>query len=350
MGLEVSAFENELAAFHGRKHAVMANSGSSANWLAIAALFNKAEEPLKPGDKVLVPAIAWSTTFAPLVQYGLDLILADCDETWNADLDNNFDPNGIRLVIGCSILGNPADLARLQTIAGVLGAYFVNDDCETLGGRIGGATTGAFGLMVTESFFYSHQVSAIEGGAVLTDDDELAVLCRMLRAHGWTRDVRKPEQFEDEYDFRVFGYNVRPVEMHAAIAREQLKKLPKFIEARIENYALFCRLTENLPIKPQIPNGQMSPFGLPFLVHGDKDVAADKEARAKLVRALRTAGIDCRLPTGGSFTRHAYGAPWRSQATPNADLVHDTGLFLGNAPFDISEKIERAAEVIRETL
>lgn len=344
MGPEVAAFEAELAAFHGRKHCVAVNSGSSANLIALAALFHVKDRPLKRGDKVIVPALAWSTTFAPLVQYGLDLVLVDCDDGWNADLYGKLNtPDGVRLVVGCSILGNPAALEGWKTAAGVLDAYFINDDCESLGARVAGATTGSLGLIATESFFYSHQVSAIEGGAILTDYDELADICRILRAHGWTRDVKPAATFDDEYNFVAFGYNVRPLEMHAAIAREQLKKLPTFINERLANMGLFRRLTEGLPIAHPTMNGEPSPFGLHFEVD-------DRATRGRLATALRAAGIDCRLPTGGSFTRHAYGKPWASQETPRADLVHDTGLFLGNGPLDLTEQITAAVNIIKENV
>lgn len=343
-GPEVAAFERELADYHGRRHCVMVNSGSSANLVATAALFHRAEKPLKRGDKALVPAIAWATTYAPLVQHGLDLVLMDVDDGWNADPFGLEDPAGIRLVVGCSILGNPAQLGTLNTVAGVLDAYFLNDDCESLGASTNGKTTGAFGLMATESFFFSHQVSAIEGGAVLTDDDECNRLCRMLRAHGWLRDVQPAERFEDEYRFEIFGFNVRSDEIRAAVAREQLRKLPGFIKARRENDALFRRLAASLPVTFPPWNGSPSPFSLHFTVD------AGQEARRRLVGALRAASIDCRLPTGGSFTKSPYGLPWANQPTPKADLIHVTGMFCGNPPWSAPDLIKRLAEVIRRTL
>lgn len=345
MGAEVAAFEREFAAYHDTRHAIMVNSGSSANLVAIAALFHVKHNPLKRGDVAIVPALAWSTTYAPLVQYGLNLTLVDCDETWNADiLSFEFNaPTPARLVVGCSILGNPASIDGVQAVAKIKNAYFFEDNCESLGAAIQGRVTGGFGLMSTSSFFYSHQVSGIEGGMILTDDEELAMLCRMLRAHGWTRDVQPPASFDQEYDFRLFGYNVRPLELHAAVSREQFRKLPRFVAARRANAEVFRQLTADLPIRHPVVIGKPSPFGLNFTVE-------DRPTRARLAEALRARGIDCRLPTGGSFTQHAYGAPWARQATPQADRVHYTGLFLGNAPFDITDRIEAAVKVMKEVL
>lgn len=340
MGPECEALEHEFAQYHKRKFAVGCNSGSSANLLAVAALFHLSSNPLKRHDRVVVPALAWSTTYAPLVQYGLDLVLADCDETWNASPDVDMDR--VRLIVGCSILGNPAYLRGYAAVAEYRGIHFINDDCETLGGRIDGRTTGSFGLMATSSFFWSHQLSAIEGGMVLTDDAECYRLLKMLRAHGWSRDVEPPATFQDEYDFRLFGYNVRPLEMHAAIAREQLKKLDHFIYERLVNLNLFSAYDLH-GVVGQRWLGMRSPFGIAFTVE-------TPEIRQRLATALRAASIDCRLPTGGSFTKHRYGAPWRDQPTPNADRIHETGLFLGNAPFDISSQIEKAVKVMRSVL
>jgi CDP-6-deoxy-D-xylo-4-hexulose-3-dehydrase len=367
MGKEVETFEEAFARFHNRRYAIMVNSGSSANLVATAALFNKKDKPLKPPrptwskgrgggmDNVgwslpqdaIVPAIAWSTTYAPLVQHGLDLVVLDVDETWNCPIPKWVPQTKTGLIVCASILGNPGYLHEWREKARRIGAYLIEDNCESLGAYPidDGMPCGGYGDLSTFSFFYSHQISAIEGGMILTDDEELARLCRMLRAHGWSRGVEPPESFEREYDFRLMGYNVRPLELHAAIAREQLKKLPRFREERRENWVHFTNLASGLPVRFPEANGQtLSPFGLPF-------TCETKEARSELVGALRARGIDCRLPTGGSFLKHAYGAPYASHTlTPEADRIHDTGLFLGNAPYPIPELIGEAVSVMREVL
>lgn len=337
MGPEVEAFEEEFAAYHSMKHCVMVNSGSSANLIAIAALFHKTDNPLKRGDKAVVPALAWATTYAPLVQYGLDLVLADCDVSWNANpYTVTREAQNARLVVAASILGNPADLHTMQKTD----AYFIEDNCESFGAvTTDGHLCGTFGLMNTFSFYHSHQLSAIEGGAILTNDDECATLCRMLRNHGWTKGVVSPASFADEYRFEMMGYNIRPVEMHAAIAREQLKKADKFAEARRKNYDTFHSLVSLGYSAPPTAN----PFGLAFL-------CPSYEKREELAKALRSNGIDCRPAVGGSFRKQPYGAPWADQKTPNADLIHDCGMMIGNAPFDISDKIEKAVKVMRSVL
>ena len=170
---------------------------------------------------------------------------------------------------------------------------------------------------------------------ILTDDDELAGLCRILRAHGWTRDVTPPATFDDEYNFVAFGYNVRPLELHAAVAREQLKKLPKFIEARMANLALFRRLTEGLPITQPEMSGDPSPFGLHFTI--DVPSAGGPSRRPSWGGRDRLPATDRRAPSPGT----PYGRPWAAQETPRADYVHDAGMFLGNGPLDLTNRDRR---------
>lgn len=354
MAGETEQFEHELAAYHGRAHAIAVNSGSSANLVAVAAakhhLILKTEGYADADQwRTYVPALAWATTYAPLIQHNFDLTVTDIDDTWNAlALAKRWvsvPPNAyFDIIIGCSILGNPAHLLELREWADHKGTILLEDNCEALGARTqDGRLTGTFGHLSTESFFYSHQISAIELGAILTDDPDLARLCRLLRNHGnsgWGQD-----DFDRLYNFEVFGFNVRPTEMHCAVARAQLHKLDGFVQARRENDAYFRVQTNNLlsVTHPRLTSPHTSPFGLAFRVE-------TPQQRRTLVANLRAQGIDCRPPTGGSFTRHPYGAPWRDQPTPAADLIHDAGLFLGNPPWPAQDLVDRAVKVLRETL
>lgn len=347
MGFEVERFERELATYFGVRHAIAVNSGSSANLVAVGALFHVNEHPLRRGDRALVPALAWPTTYSPLVQYGLELVVVDCDETWNMTTMPNYPVSDCALIVNVSILGNPANVPYWVAAAKRSGAFLLEDACESFGARHNGKLIGTFGKMGTLSFYHSHQMSAIEGGAILTDDDECNELCRMLRNHGWTKGVCADDGFAAEYDFRLMGYNVRPLELHAAIAAEQLKKVTAHGHARSKNYLCFIdRVTDTkLPIDlPAITHGAtLNPFGFAFTVK-------TPEKREKLAAAFRAAGIDCRPPVGGSLRMHPYGKPWAKQETPNADYIHTHGLFLGNAPFDITDKIDAAAKVMEGVL
>lgn len=333
-GNEVSAFEAELAAYHGVRHAICVNSGSSANLIAVAALFHVETRPLKRGDRVLVPGFAWATTWAPVIQMGLQIVLLDPSSDWNVRLEPGPWPRPLFVVT--SMLGNPAQ--PVDTTMRNAPAKMIEDRCEAIGsGRV-------WADMTTLSFFYSHQLSAIEGGAVITDDDELARLCRLLRNHGWTREPGKAtDDLNDEYRFELAGYNLRMTEMHAAVGREQLKKLDKAADARRANWRIWEAAAKQHGIEtPPIAPGA-NPFGLTMLL-------PSRPTRARIARALRSNGIDCRPCAGGSFRKQPFGAPWADQQTPMADVIHERGLMIGCAPFDIRDRIDAAARIIGENL
>jgi CDP-6-deoxy-D-xylo-4-hexulose-3-dehydrase len=259
------------------------------------------------------------------MQAGGDMELVDCDDTWNA-------PHGD---IIAPLLGNPIVPSFVAA---------VEDCCESFGAMTpDGQRCGTFGLISTFSFFYSHQLSAIEGGALLTDDDDLARMCRLLRNHGWEKGEAKT--FGDEYRFVIAGYNLRPLEMHAAIARVQLLKADAGAAARRTNWLMFANMAEGLAVKMQAitsPDG-FNPFCIAFTV-------PSSEIRETLAKALRADGIDCRPAVGGSFRLQPYGQHYEGPPTPNADALHHTGMMLGCAPFLIPEKIERAVAVMRRYL
>ena len=193
MAGETAAFEEEIAAYHGRRHAIAVNSGSSANLVAVAALNARYRFDQIVMPTAIIPAIAWATTYAPLIQYNVDLRIGDVGDDWNAvPLELTSPPCPNHFVVACSILGCPADLPgwrravdrRSANIWSGLGVLF-EDNCESLGARTAdGRLTGTFGDLSTGSGFFSHQLSAVELGWILTDDDELARLCRLLRNHG----------------------------------------------------------------------------------------------------------------------------------------------------------------------
>lgn len=323
MGHECEMLEREMAAFHGLKYGIGVNSGSSANLVTVAAMVEL--DLVRPG-LVTVPALAWSTTYAPLIQYGFDLALIDADSGWNAR-----EPTDVIV----NILGNPA--ARV-------GMPMLVDNCESIGAiHEDGTLAGTQGTANTFSFYYSHQLSAIEGGMILTDNEDLAGMCKMIRNHGWTRGIQVPQCFEEEYRFETFGYNVRPQELNAAVARVQLAKLPTRIAARTQNYDYWIKSSGDLPIKHPVITGTPSFFGIHFQV-------ASREVRATLAKALRAAGIDCRPPVAGSFRRQPYGQRWADQKTPNADRIHDTGIMFGNPPEYRPDLIDAAVAVMREVL
>ena len=356
IGPEVAAFEEAFAAYHGKKHAVMVNSGSSANLIAVAALFHKKEKPLKRGDEVIVPAVSWSTTYCPLQQYGFKLRFVDVElETLNIDtgaLKDALTPQ-TRAIVAVSILGNPADLIAVRAFADEHGLYFLEDNCESLDAELDGQKTGTFGDVGTFSFFFSHHISTGEGGMVVTDDDELNGLARAIRAHGWVQDVPEDsglfeageDSFAEAYRFVIPGYNVRPQEINAAVGQEQLKKLPGFTEQRRANMARFQELfggDERFIIQRE--NGKSSSFCFPMIVSPDAGFE-----RSDVFGPLKDADIGFRMITGGCFPRHDAIRFFDYDCVgdlANANMAHDRGFFVGNHPFDLGEQIDKLRDVL----
>ena len=360
MGPEVAAFEEAFAAYHGKKNAVMVNSGSSANLIAVAALFHKKEKPLERGDEVIVPAVSWSTTYHPLQQYGLKLRFVDVElETLNIDtgaLKDALTPQ-TRAIVAVSILGNPANLTAARAFADDHGLYFLEDNCESLDaelpGKSGGQKTGTFGDVGTFSFFFSHHISTGEGGMFVTDDDELNGLALAIRAHGWIKDVPEDsrlfeageDSFAEAYRFVIPGYNVRPQEINAAVGREQLKKLPAMTSQRRANLARFQELfgDDERFIIPR-ENGKSSSFCFPMIVSPEAGFE-----RSDVFEPLKDAGIGFRMITGGCFPRHDAIRFFDYDCVgdlANANMVHDCGFFVGNHPFDLRPQIERLHDVL----
>ncbi len=356
MGPKVAEFEEKFASYLGCKFGVMVNSGSSANLVAVASLFFRKDNPLKAGDEAIVPALSWSTTYHPLQQYGLKLKFVDIEiDSLNIDcskLEAALTPS-TKMIVGVSILGNPAALDQLRDFADAHGLYFFEDNCESLDAELNGRKTGTFGDMGTHSFFFSHHIATMEGGMVVTDDEELCHLMRSLRAHGWTRDVPKgsavyeprDEDFYEAYRFILPGYNLRPVEMSGAIGLEQLKKLPAMTAMRRKNLALFQELLSGDDrFIIQRENGKSSSFCFPIILN-----PTHKPDRARVFGALENADIGYRIITGGSFPKHDAIQHFDFEiigGVQNANTAHDFGFFVGNHPFDLTPQIERVYEVL----
>jgi CDP-6-deoxy-D-xylo-4-hexulose-3-dehydrase len=360
MGPRVAAFEEAFARYHDVPYAVMVNSGSSANLIAVAALFYKKERPLQRGDEVIVPAISWATTYHPLQQYGLTLKILDVElDTLNMDVSRLAEAIGprTRAIMGVSILGNPAALDVTRRFADERGLYFIEDNCESMDAELGGRKAGTFGHISTFSSFFSHQISTMEGGMLVTADRELFELATSLRAHGWVRDLpadstiykKRDDDFYEAYRFILPGYNVRPIELSGAIGIEQLKKLPAMTAIRRKNWALFQRLfgSDNRLII-QRENGKSSAFSFTMMPHPSLGVK-----RERFLAALKSADIGYRIITGGCITRHDVIRHYDYTTLgdlPNANYAHDEGFFVGNHPFDLTPQIERLKATLDEVL
>ncbi|EER6728157.1 DegT/DnrJ/EryC1/StrS family aminotransferase, partial [Escherichia coli] len=342
MGKKVELYEKNFADLFGSKYAVMVSSGSTANLLMIAALFFTNKPKLKRGDEIIVPAVSWSTTYYPLQQYGLKVKFVDINkETLNIDIDSlkNAISDKTKAILTVNLLGNPNDFAKINEVINNRDIILLEDNCESMGAVFQNKQAGTFGVMGTFSSFYSHHIATMEGGCVVTDDEELYHVLLCLRAHGWTRNLPKENMvtgtksddiFEESFKFVLPGYNVRPLEMSGAIGIEQLKKLPGFISTRRSNAQYFVDKFKDHPfLDIQKEVGESSWFGFSFVI---KEGAAIE--RKSLVNNLISAGIECRPIVTGNFLKNervlSYFDYSVHDTVANAEYIDKNGFFVGN--------------------
>jgi len=356
MGESVKKFESAFADKIGIKNALMVSSGSMANLVGLAALFYKKNNPLKRGDEVIVPSISWATTYYPLQQYGLKLKFLDVEiDTLNMDVSRLEEAltSKTRMVVAVSILGNPCALNILRKFCDRNGLYLFEDNCESMGATLDGKPCGTFGDIATFSTFFSHHISTMEGGIIVTKDEEIYHLAKSLRAHGWTRDIpsgtsiyeKGDDDFYEAYRFILPGYNARPLELSGALGIEQLKKLDSLLDIRRQNARLFVDLfagDERFIIQKE--NGSSSWFSFTIVLNPKISIK-----RSKVIHALRDAEIEFRIITGGCFLRHDVIRYFDYETVGdiiNANIIHDRGFFVGNHPMNLKPQIKKLKDVL----
>lgn len=342
MGKRVAEFERESASFFGSTYSVMVNSGSSANLLMIASLFFTKAPKLQRGDEVIVPAVSWSTTYFPLQQYGLHVKFVDIDpDTLNIDLMKLKDAvsEKTKAILLVNLLGNPNDFDVVKDIIGERDILLLEDNCESMGAKYKGVYTGTIGVIGTFSTFFSHHISTMEGGFILTDDEELYQVMLALRAHGWTRNLpsenqltgRKSEDaFEESFKFVLPGYNLRPLEMSGAIGLEQLKKLPEFINNRRKNAEKFLLIMQSYPdFRIQKEISESSWFGFSLIIEPVANFS-----RQDLIEILSEYAIECRPIVTGNFLKNKEVLKYFDYESSGdfsaSEYLDQYGLFIGN--------------------
>ena len=355
MGPKVEEFEKQFAQFFGSKYAVMCSSGSTANLLMTAALFFSKKPKLKAGDEIIVPAVSWSTTYFPLQQYGLKLKFVDIDlNTLNYNLDDleSAVSSKTKAIMVVNILGNSNDFNKINSIIKNKDIVIIEDNCESMGAKFDDKFCGTHGLMGTFSTFFSHHMATMEGGMVLTNDEEYYHILLCLRAHGWTRNLpdknhvadKSNDWFEESFRFVLPGYNVRPLEMSGAIGIEQLKKLPFFITQRRKNAETFIKLfkyDKRFLIQKEI--GESSWFGFSLIIM-DKSIN-----RKEIIDILTINKIDSRPIVTGNFTKNDVMKFFNyeiHETIVNADNLHTQGFFLGNSHLDLTKELNYLKEIL----
>lgn len=243
-GEKVKKFEDEFCEYFGFPYAVQVNSGGSANLLMVAAAVERGW--ISKGDKVIVPAVGWSTSYFPFIQYGIDLIFVDVDkDTWNINVDQIEDniEDDVKGILAINILGNPCDFKTLNSLCNKYDLILFEDNCESMGAKQGDAYCGGFGDIGTFNTFFSHHIQTMEGGMVVCNDPETYNKLLSLRSHGWTRGTKY--YTNNPFEFVTLGYNVRPGELNGALGSVQLNKLDDMNNQRIKNADTFIKYFDN---------------------------------------------------------------------------------------------------------
>ena len=346
MSKHTENFEKNFAKCVGSKFALMVNSGSSANLIALFTSINPMhKKPLKRGDEVIIPAICWSTSLWPIIQAGLKPVFVDVDmDTLNISVEelNNKITKKTKAIMCVHILGLSSDMWAIKRICTERKLILFEDTCESLGSRFNNKDLGTFGNYGTYSFYYSHQITSGEGGMVVFNDKISYNIGKSLRSHGWSRGTsfhneyaKKYKNLNNKFLFINSGFNLRPTDVQAAIANNQLKRLNKFKFIRNQNRnKIIASIKNSKNWKNQFnfinPKKNISPswFGLPILLNEKY-----KNKLEKFLKFLDFNGIENRPILSGNFTNQPanklYKLLNKKNTFPNADLIQKTGFFLG---------------------
>ncbi|MEA2286569.1 MAG: CDP-4-dehydro-6-deoxyglucose reductase [Solirubrobacteraceae bacterium] len=371
-GPETKRFERELARRAGLRHALMVNSGSSANLAAVTALMSPmlGERALKPGDEVITVAAGFPTTVNPLVQNGLVPVFVDVQlPTYNIDpaqLEAAIS-HRTRAVVIAHTLGNPFDLGAVTALCRRHDLLLVEDCCDALGATYDGRPVGSFGELATLSFYPAHHITTGEGGAVLTNRGVMKRIVEIVR--DWGRDCwcdpgcdntcgkrfsqrfgTLPEGYDHKYVYSHLGYNLKATDMQAAVGHAQLQRLDEFVAARRANHAFLrealSELEDVLVLPEATPSSDPSWFGFALTVREEAPFR-----RPELIRHLEGRGIATRLMFGGNLVRQpAYSESEHRVAGDlrGADSIAERAFWVGTYPGITDQMVDWMVESIRE--
>ncbi|MCR4411780.1 MAG: lipopolysaccharide biosynthesis protein RfbH [Thermoguttaceae bacterium] len=365
-------FEREFAQAFGVRHAILVNSGSSANLLAVSCLTSPTlgDRRLRPGDEVITVAAAFPTTVNPIVQNHLVPVFVDVTlGTYNADVGRLEEAIGprTRAIVLAHTLGNPFDAAAVAALARRHGLWLVEDCCDAVGATFQGQPVGTFGDLATASFYPAHHITMGEGGCVLTDHAKLKRLVESLR--DWGRDCwcapgndntctkrfgwqlgELPCGYDHKYTYSHLGYNLKATDLQAAVGVAQLEKLPGFIAARRRNfdllYAGLADLDRLFLLPEPTPGSEPSWFGFPLAVRPEAPFTRDE-----VVRFLESRRIGTRLLFAGNLLRQpAYrDVPHRVVGgLENTDFVMNRVFWIGVYPGLDGEMIRYVVDTLHE--
>jgi CDP-6-deoxy-D-xylo-4-hexulose-3-dehydrase len=355
-GRYAATLERQLARYIGVRHAMLTNSGSSANLLAVSALTSPklGDRRLRPGDEVITVAAGFPTTVNAIIQNRLVPVFVDIvPETGNIDASLLEEAIGERTrgVMLAHTLGNPFDLGVVTDVCHRHGLWLIEDNCDALGSTYDGRMTGSFGDIATLSMYPAHHITTGEGGCVFTNTGRLKVLIESFRDWGrdcWCEPGKEdtcgkrfrwqlgdlPAGYDHKYTYSHIGYNLKMTDMQAAVGVAQFEKLPFFIRARRQNWRrlrdAFEQYTEHLVLPEPTPGSDPSWFGFALTVREDAPFT-----RLDLIEHLESHRVATRLIFGGNLLRQPAYADVPHRVTGelhNTDRAMNGGLWIGVYP------------------
>jgi CDP-6-deoxy-D-xylo-4-hexulose-3-dehydrase len=336
---KVKEFESKFGKKYGGE-AVMVNSGSSADLLIAFALLDKSGGTLRQGDEVLIPAVTWPTHLWSFLMAGFNVRLVD------VSIDSlNFDINILKSEVSSRtraisivhLLGNVGNLSELESFCKQNNIILIEDCCEALGSKFRGKHVGTFGLASSFSFFFSHHLMTMEGGMILTQNKEFANRCRLLRSHGWAKELGEyvgQDGLDPRYRFLTWGFNVRPTELQASFGIVQLEKMSKFERFRELNVEHFnsglskhSSWLRTMKIEEDV---DCSWFAYPIIVLKSAPFTA-----RDLMEHLTSSGVENRPIVAGNLAKQPAVANFpeiKFGSLGGANLLHESGLYIGIHP------------------
>lgn len=352
-GSKTLEFESKFSEYLGCKHSIYCNSGSSANLLIVSAL---KQMGILKNSKIVVPQVSWSTTIFPAIQFGLDPILCDCElDNLGINLSHlkkiiaEDKPAAIILV---HVLGFDSSIEKVVKLCEENDILVIEDTCESLGSMTSGKMLGTFGFASSFSFYFGHHISTIEGGMVCTDNDDFADVIKMIRSHGWDRDLSQDskdkyrqkynvDDFDSLYKFYYAGFNLRSTDLQAFIGIGQIPKMGYIVKQREENYYTYREnLTSEiwLPVLEETQN-VISNMGYPIITKNKKEI----------YKMLSKNKIECRPLVAGSMgLQPAWSNLYGESPMVNADIVDKYGMYVPNHQDLTSKDIKRVCSIINE--
>ncbi|MDQ3705915.1 MAG: lipopolysaccharide biosynthesis protein RfbH [Chloroflexota bacterium] len=370
-GRFAAEFQRKFAKYLGVRHAILCNSGSSANLLALSALTSPklGKKQLQKGDEVITVAAGFPTTVNPIIQNNLIPVFLDVEMgTYDVDvryLEEAISPRTKAIMIAHT-LGNPFNVDAITDVAKRHDLWLVEDNCDGVGSTYKGKLTGGFGDVSTVSFYPAHHITMGEGGCVLTNRPKLKTLIESFR--DWGRDCwcdpgkdntcgkrfewelgKLPFGYDHKYIYSHIGYNLKLTDMQAAVGVAQLKKLPSFVEARKRNWKMLregLKEYEEFLILPEAtPDSDPSWFGFVITVRPDAPFS-----RNEIVQHLESCKVATRLLFVGNIMRQPAYLNIEHRVVgdlTNTDTIMTNTFWVGVYPGLNDEKVNYMLDVFR---